>query len=216
MTIGQNEARAALDAALDSTERMQGDPQPTADELLNTLTAAGYAIVRTPEPDGWHQVATTLRDIVRQVQDAVHEAGLTPALIRAEATYRRLAENAATPPDPDDVKRLATYITGHPEAQPLPHHLAAVRAVLGGLAREGLPAVVGIVFGGSAEEGRTWYRALSGDGKLWCETSDPREVAQSVEDVEAVQDGQGYTLERLRCYIVRTPWEPWTPEPTTD
>lgn len=45
--------------------------------------------------DDWHSVAAALRDILRQVQDAVHDAGLTPDLIRAEAAYRRLAETAS-------------------------------------------------------------------------------------------------------------------------
>lgn len=42
--------------------------------------------------EGWHAVARDMRDILRQVQDAVHEANLMPDLIRAEATYRQLAE----------------------------------------------------------------------------------------------------------------------------
>lgn len=37
----------------------------------------------------------------------------------------------------DDVAHFATYITGHPEATPERVHLAATRAVLGGLAKEG-------------------------------------------------------------------------------
>lgn len=43
----------------------------------------------------WAAVARDFRDIARQVQDAIHCAQLTPALVRAEATYRRLAEQAA-------------------------------------------------------------------------------------------------------------------------
>lgn len=37
----------------------------------------------------------------------------------------------------EEVARLATYITGHPDAAPSPAQLAAVRALLGGLAWEG-------------------------------------------------------------------------------
>lgn len=45
-TLSKQQALEALDAAIDATERMQGDPMPTAEELLGELTRAGYAIVR--------------------------------------------------------------------------------------------------------------------------------------------------------------------------
>lgn len=105
----------------------------------------------------------------------------------------------------DDVTRLATYITGHPDAKPNAQQLAATRALLGGLVKEGLPALVETLFGGASEEGRTWYRALGPDGSLWCETSNPREAADSTRGED------GYTLQRLPLYLVRTPWEAWTP-----
>lgn len=61
--------------------------------------------------------------------------------------------------------------------------------------------------GASVEDGRHWYRALGSDGSLWCETSNPREAVDSI-------DGRdGYTLQRLPLYLVRTPWEPWQPDP---
>ncbi len=41
------EARAALDAALDGARA--GDPDPTADGLLEALTDAGFALVRVAE-----------------------------------------------------------------------------------------------------------------------------------------------------------------------
>lgn len=61
--------------------------------------------------------------------------------------------------------------------------------------------------GASVEDGRHWYRALGPDGSLWCETSNPREAAESVDGCD------GYTLQRLPLYLVRTPWEPWQPDP---
>ncbi len=42
-------AHAALDAAIDATGRMQGDPQPSAEELLEALSKAGFALVRVSE-----------------------------------------------------------------------------------------------------------------------------------------------------------------------
>lgn len=56
------------------------------------------------------------------------------------------------------------------------------------------------------EDKLVWYRALSPDGELWCESSDPQEVAKSV------AGRKGYTLQRLPSYLVRTPWEPWQPD----
>lgn len=74
-----------------------------------------------------------------------------------------------------------------------------------GLAGSGFAETVRSLFGGSVEEGRAWYRALSADGSLWCETSNPDEV------VESVAGRDGFVLERLPTYIVRTPWERWEP-----
>ncbi len=45
------EAHAALDVALTATEREQGDPPTNADELLELLTKAGFALVRVSEAD---------------------------------------------------------------------------------------------------------------------------------------------------------------------
>jgi hypothetical protein len=47
---------------------------------------------------------------------------------------------------------------------------------------------------------RTSYRSLK-DGKTWCESSDPEEVAAS----------GGDALEVLRYYAVTSGWQPWTP-----
>lgn len=52
--------------------------------------------VTSGEITNWHEVARALREIIRQVQDAVHEAGLTPDLLRAECSYRRLAESGSS------------------------------------------------------------------------------------------------------------------------
>lgn len=49
LLVGRPRALAALDRAVDSTERMQGDPMPAGAELLDALTAAGYCLARTPK-----------------------------------------------------------------------------------------------------------------------------------------------------------------------
>ncbi len=59
--------------------------------------------------------------------------------------------------------------------------------------------------GAEVVDGRTWYRALSPAGSLWCETSVP------VEAIGSVAGREGYSLERLPTYVVRTPWEQWNP-----
>lgn len=38
--------------------------------------------------------ARLMRDILRQVQDAVHEKGLMPQLVRAEALYREATDQS--------------------------------------------------------------------------------------------------------------------------
>lgn len=52
---------------------------------------------------------------------------------------------------------------------------------------------------------KIWYRSLTPDGKLWCESSSPTEVAESSE-------GMDCTFQRLVIEMVTNPWEPWTPE----
>lgn len=64
------------------------------------------------EATGWHDVARRLREIVRRVQTAVDNQGLTPELLTAEAEYRRLAERDFGPPGRD----VAADAAGLPEA----------------------------------------------------------------------------------------------------
>lgn len=52
---------------------------------------------------------------------------------------------------------------------------------------------------------QTWYRALTPDGKLWCESSSPGEVA------DAARMYPGSTLHRCEVRLVTGPWEPWEP-----
>jgi hypothetical protein len=49
---------------------------------------------------------------------------------------------------------------------------------------------------------KTWYRSLR-DGKIWCESSDPEEVAR--------MSGPDDTYEALRYYAVTSGWQPWDP-----
>ena len=50
---------------------------------------------------------------------------------------------------------------------------------------------------------KTWYRSLR-DGKLWCESSNPDEVAR--------MSGPGDVFEALRYYAVTSGWQPWNPD----
>lgn len=47
---------------------------------------------------------------------------------------------------------------------------------------------------------RAWYRVYK-DGRLWCESSDPAEVAAS--------GGDPATLEISESWQVTLPWQPW-------
>lgn len=46
-----DEARAALDAALSTAERVQGGGEPTGEELLVALSRAGFALVHVAEAE---------------------------------------------------------------------------------------------------------------------------------------------------------------------
>ncbi len=51
----RRKALTALNTALDATGRERGDPQPTAEELLDALNGLGYAVIHVgrpaPKPD---------------------------------------------------------------------------------------------------------------------------------------------------------------------
>jgi hypothetical protein len=48
-----------------------------------------------------------------------------------------------------------------------------------------------------------WYRSLTPDGKVWCESRDPKEVV-------VMSAGKGCRFEKLTTYIVHGDWEPWS------
>jgi hypothetical protein len=58
--------------------------------------------------------------------------------------------------------------------------------------------------GASSEPFKTWYRSLTPGGQLWCESSDPDEVAR-------MSAGTGCTFERLEIVTVTLPWRTWVP-----
>lgn len=56
----------------------------------------------------------------------------------------------------------------------------------------------------TGEPVRTYYRSLTPDGKLWCESRDPDEVVQRSE-------GEGITFERSDVWMVTQGWKHWNP-----
>lgn len=48
---------------------------------------------------------------------------------------------------------------------------------------------------------KRWYRSLTPEGKLWCESSDPDEVARMT------PRGEGYTFWVCEAQVVYSPWE---------
>lgn len=50
---------------------------------------------------------------------------------------------------------------------------------------------------------RTWYRSLTPDGKLWCESADPLEVRRMTHPRETL------TYEKFLVYEVSDGWMPW-------
>jgi len=47
-----------------------------------------------------------------------------------------------------------------------------------------------------------WYRSITPDGKLWCESSDPKEVIKR-------SKGKECTFQIFRIRLVSDGWEPW-------
>lgn len=52
------------------------------------------------------------------------------------------------------------------------------------------------------EPKKTWYRSLYGNGRVWCESSDPDEVRE-------MSKGKDCTFERYDIYEVTERWQPW-------
>lgn len=52
---------------------------------------------------------------------------------------------------------------------------------------------------------RTYYRSLTPDGELWCESRDPLEVIE-------MSEGQNCTFEVVRFYEVTDGWQEWNPD----
>lgn len=50
-----------------------------------------------------------------------------------------------------------------------------------------------------------WYRSLTPDGKVWCESSDPDEVMQQSVGMRCV-------FQRLEVVQTTRPWREWTPD----
>ena len=51
MTARISNGTAAMDAAIDATQRQQGDPMPTAEELIRHLRDLGYTVLPRPDAD---------------------------------------------------------------------------------------------------------------------------------------------------------------------
>lgn len=68
------------------------------------------------------------------------------------------------------------------------------------LARGTVPGPLSFPEGCAVQPMRTWYRVMKG-GRLWCESSDPAEVAAS--------GGDPATLEISESWQVTLPWQPW-------
>jgi hypothetical protein len=49
-----------------------------------------------------------------------------------------------------------------------------------------------------------WFRSLTPDGRLWCESSDPEEVA------EPHPDGIPLTYQKMTIRKVSEGWVPWS------
>jgi hypothetical protein len=64
---------------------------------------------------------------------------------------------------------------------------------------------MGLAVTGSGERRlvRTYYRSLTPDGIVWCESSNPAEVRRRSEDKDC-------TFEKISFYEVTAGWEPWT------
>lgn len=81
-----------------ATRRESAVPWEQVPEANRKLMTAVCEEIKQEQPD-WQPIASALRDILRQLQTEAHEAGLMPALIRAECAYRKAAEVQFGEPD---------------------------------------------------------------------------------------------------------------------
>jgi hypothetical protein len=58
--------------------------------------------------------------------------------------------------------------------------------------------------------GKTWYRSLTPDGKVWCESSD-REDFIDDEGLDTGPDGVPLTFQKLTHYSATSGWQEWAP-----
>jgi hypothetical protein len=58
--------------------------------------------------------------------------------------------------------------------------------------------------------GKTWYRSLTPDGKVWCESSD-REDFIDDEGLDTGPDGAPLTFQKLTHYSATSGWQEWAP-----
>lgn len=59
--------------------------------------------------------------------------------------------------------------------------------------------------------GRTWYRAVGANGKIWSESSDPTKVSEATSSHRAGDEWHPFTFQRLERYVVTASWEEWNP-----
>lgn len=57
---------------------------------------------------------------------------------------------------------------------------------------------------------QVWYRALLPDGKVWCESSDPKDLDRPG------PAGVPLTYQRMTIELVESPWETFTPTGQVD
>jgi hypothetical protein len=58
--------------------------------------------------------------------------------------------------------------------------------------------------------GKTWYRSLTPDGKVWCESSD-REDFIDDEGLDTGPNGVPLTFQKLTHYSATSGWQEWSP-----
>lgn len=139
----------------------------------------------------------------------------TTADVTAEATYLRFDDMTwPNPNDPGDVEWALRHGTPTPAQRMVAASMVAAykqlvkdsQKVRNGKVAGIRQAMAAVGLNQAAKEDlevfSVWYRSVTPDGKVWCESRDPDEVVEASE-------GKDCTFWQFPTFTVRAGWQPW-------